>query len=196
MASATKIWEKQIAVNEQHSLYEQLKETWPCEVVEPYGMVLIIPAKVFRNEWREQLEKEGAKIYSQGYHGETCFFLKANSEGKETHEKLKRRRWTSLEDQRLRELHGKGLSFKQIGKELNRSRHSIMHKVQALGLGKASLKAQHTKQDKPSIETKNCSLEDDVVKELLAACSVLYPQYRNATAILLREASNKILEAK
>jgi len=58
------------------SLFTQLEETWPVEVVEPYGEVLVIPSKAFKPEWKTQLENENVRIYAQGYRGETCFFLK------------------------------------------------------------------------------------------------------------------------
>jgi hypothetical protein len=38
------------------------------------------------------------------------------------------------------------------------------------------------------------SESDAIVKEFLEACSLLYPKHKRACALLLKEASNKILE--
>jgi hypothetical protein len=57
-------------------LFEELSETFPAEVVEPYGEVLIVPAKAFKPEWRSMLEAEGVQIYTNAYRGQVCFFLR------------------------------------------------------------------------------------------------------------------------
>jgi hypothetical protein len=57
-------------------LFEELSETFPAEVVEPYGEVLIVPVKAFKPEWRSMLEAEGVQIYTNAYRGQVCFFLR------------------------------------------------------------------------------------------------------------------------
>jgi len=37
------------------SLFEELSQTFPLEVVEPYGEVLVVPVKAFKPEWRSRL---------------------------------------------------------------------------------------------------------------------------------------------
>jgi len=192
MATATKL-------DEQDSLFERLKEVWPSEVVEPFGEVLIIPTKAFKSEWKTKLESESVKVFVSNYGRESCFFLrkKPNNEAEnqikaETQPiKRKRRKWSSEEIEDLQRLRNEGLPHREIAKHFSRSVHAINHKLLEL----EKTENPKIKQDKPSIETKNCSLEDDVVKEILEACSLLYPTHKNACAFLLREASNKILEA-
>jgi hypothetical protein len=57
-------------------LFEELSETFPAEVVEPYGEVLIVPVKAFKPEWKSMLEAEGVQIYTNAYRGQVCFFLR------------------------------------------------------------------------------------------------------------------------
>jgi len=58
------------------SLFEELAQSFPLETLAPYGQVLVIPVKAFREEWRKQLEAEGVQVYSNAYMGQTCFFLR------------------------------------------------------------------------------------------------------------------------
>jgi hypothetical protein len=57
-------------------LFEELSETFPAEVVEPYGEVLVVPVKAFKPEWRSMLEAEGVQIYTNAFRGQVCFFLR------------------------------------------------------------------------------------------------------------------------
>jgi len=61
-------------------LFEQLSQTYPNEFVEPYGEVLVVPSKAFKQEWREQLENEGVQIYSNAFRGQACFFLRKKAQ--------------------------------------------------------------------------------------------------------------------
>jgi hypothetical protein len=58
------------------SLFEELSQTFPLEVVEPYGEVLVVPVKAFKPEWRSRLEAEGIQTYTNAYRGQVCFFLR------------------------------------------------------------------------------------------------------------------------
>jgi CHAT domain-containing protein len=68
-------------------LFEELSETFPAEVVEPYGEVLIVPAKAFKPEWRSMLEAEGVQIYTNAYRGQVCFFLRKKASNQAVQEK-------------------------------------------------------------------------------------------------------------
>jgi hypothetical protein len=57
-------------------LFEELSETFPAEVVEPYGEVLIVPVKAFKPASPFRLEAEGVQIYTNAYRGQVCFFLR------------------------------------------------------------------------------------------------------------------------
>jgi len=58
------------------SLFARLQETYPTKTVEPYGEVIVVPSRAFKDSWKEQLEHEGVKTYVTGYGGQTCFFLR------------------------------------------------------------------------------------------------------------------------
>jgi len=58
------------------SLFEELSEKFPTQVVNPYGLVVIIPSKQFKNEWKERLEVERIKIFMSNYGTQACFMLK------------------------------------------------------------------------------------------------------------------------
>jgi hypothetical protein len=70
-------------------LFEELSETFPAEVVEPYGEVLIVPAKAFKPEWRSMLEAEGVQIYTNAYRGQVCFFLRKKASNQAVQEQPK-----------------------------------------------------------------------------------------------------------
>jgi hypothetical protein len=57
-------------------LFEELSQTFPLELVEPYGEVLVVPVKAFKPEWRSRLEAEGIQTYTNAYRGQVCFFLR------------------------------------------------------------------------------------------------------------------------
>lgn len=165
-------------------LYDQLRESWPCEVVEPFGEVLVIPNRLFKPQWKAMLESEGVRIYSQAYNGETCFFLKEGN-AKPIQRKPKRR-WTTQDDALLKDLYSQGLAVRDIGSKLDRSRLAVQHRLQRLGLLTPSQPINKDVASEPS------SLNDSVVKEFLACVSELYPRYPSVCKLLLQEASNKI----
>lgn len=180
------------------SLLDQLKETWPIQDVPPFGSVVVIPNKAFKPEWKEQLQNEGVKIYAQALHNEAYLFLKANSVKPEESDisvsplRLEKRRWSSQDESTLKELHSQGLSLREIAEKLGRSKISVDHKLQTMNSTPqthAEIIEEH-KEDTPQDH------EDCIVKELLSACSLLYPSHRQACALLLREASTQVLHEK
>jgi hypothetical protein len=62
--------------SKQNSLLEQLKDRFPIQDIPPYGSVLVVPAKLFKNGWKERLEIEGVKIYVSNYGSQACFFVR------------------------------------------------------------------------------------------------------------------------
>ena len=114
------------------SLFKELSQIYPLEVVEPYGEVLVVPNKAFKPEWKERLEAENVKIYANAYRGQACFFLRKTSrtEGfKAEVEKKKLRRWTEQEEKRLLELANEGLSLEEIAERLGRTPQAIRVKL-------------------------------------------------------------------
>ena len=168
-------------------LFEDLKEAWPTEDVSPYGLVVIIPTKIFKGEWRQKLENEGVKIYSQSFHGETCFFLKKRNQNEAEVEvqpiNFAHKTWSQTEIAELLRLRSEGLSYREIAKKLNRSLHSVYHKSKQ----QADNKVSETSETKTEPK-----LNDDVVKELLSACSLLYPSHKRACKLLLEQAAKQV----
>ena len=174
-------------------LFEELAHSFPSEVVSPYGEVLIIPCKAFKSEWRQKLENEGVKIYSQGFNGEMCFFLKKRNQNESEVEvqpiNFAHKTWSETEIAELLRLRSEGLSYREIAKKLNRSLHSVYHKSKQQTTLRSDNKVSEASETKTEPK-----LNDDLVKEFLNAASVLYPKHKRACAYLLKEASNKILE--
>ena len=59
------------------ALFKELSQAFSLVEVEPYGRMLVVPSKAFRQEWLPQLERENVKVYSGAHDGQACFFLKA-----------------------------------------------------------------------------------------------------------------------
>lgn len=188
------------------SLFAKLQETYPTEIVAPYGEVMVIPAKAFKNEWKEKLEAEGVKTYVTSHAGQACFFLRKveqrkqsqdpsaieePSEAKSEEKPIKTGFWTPEERTALKELYSQEVSLEEISKKLGRSVFSVGAEIRYL----PELKRKHAKKPKEKLEETKPKTEDpDLVKEFLSACSLLYPSHPKACAFLLKEASNKILE--
>lgn len=201
MANATKIWEApQINLE---SLYEQLSQTFPVEDVHPYGSVLVVPKEAFRSEWESQLRSEGIQIYTNSYNGRVCFFLRKKNSNSETLEGKSKPTPTSSEQpkpfvwnneliEKLKALRLKGLGHRAIARELNLKPHQAYRKMKQLGLiGKDN---SLIVKPKPKVEALNCeSGNDGLFKEYLEASQLLYPRFKKACAVLLREAS-RVLE--
>ena len=59
------------------ALFKELSQAFSLVEVEPYGRMLVVPSKTFRQEWLPRLERENVKVYSGAHDGQACFFLKA-----------------------------------------------------------------------------------------------------------------------
>lgn len=178
---------------------DQLKETWPIENIEPFGEVVVIPAKAFKEEWKEQLLS--VKIYAQAYHGEACLFLKEKNGIESKQEEIEhkpeliprksKRHWTQEEDEELRQLYEeRGLSIHVISKNMDCCPQTIRNHITQLGLSDSQT---HTEAENLKTQDMTSINEDSLVKELLAASAQLYPNYRRVCSMLLRQASEKIL---
>lgn len=173
-------------------MLDELRSAWPCEVVAPYGEVLIIPSKSFRREWDQQLKSEGHRTYMQGFNGETCVFVKVEKQAVTPIERrAKKRPWTSQDDSRLKELHGQDLTAREIGAELDRTKVAVLHRIKRLGLRSV----EHSKST-ATATLGPANMGDDVFKEFLSAVNVLFPSHRVVCSYLLRELASKIMETK
>jgi len=172
------------------SLLDSLKERFKVEQTE-YGNCVVIPKREWTTlpaNWEAQLEKEGAKVFTQSWNGEAAFFVKMAEATKQR--KLRLRRWTEEDIAKLKQLHSENLTIGTIAKELGRSYFGVQHMIERLQLPRDVRRREAAPDPTPKGN-------DDVVKEFLSACSLLYPSHRQACAYLLREASKQILaEAK
>jgi len=177
------------------SLLDTLKERFKVEQTE-YGTCLIIPKKQWTElpvGWEQQLAKEGVKVFSQSWNGEAAFFIKLAAV------KLRKRRWTEEDNAKLKTLYGQNYGIGTIAKELGRTYPSTQHQIERLGLPIAYHRTveTHVADPTPKPSDNVVANNNEVVKEFLSACSLLYPTHKTACAFLLKEASNKILaEAK
>jgi len=191
--------EQMAATSEKRSLFQKLQETYPTENLQPYGLITIVPAKAFKDEWKEKLEAEDVKIYTNNYGSQVCFFLKKTEqkpiEAKSEKKPLKIGFWTLEEETTFKELYSQGLSVKQIAERLNRSVFVVAAKVRYL---KPQIRKEKPEEAKPKTKDKEVadpsSLNDDVVKEFLEASALLYPSHKTACAFLLKAASDRIME--
>jgi hypothetical protein len=120
--------------------------------------------------------------------------------------------WTPEDEAKLRDLYSKGVNCSEIAEQLGRTKNAVYKKafkmhlkspIQQIQKKPAALKAKpqaslhETRlEDKVKPEPRSASIlvDDDVVKEFLAAAQRLYPEYPHACAYLLQLASNKILK--
>jgi len=113
-------------------LFEELSETFPAEVVEPYGEVLIVPAKAFKPEWRSMLEAEGVQIYTNAYRGQVCFFLRKKASNQAPQEQPQPNVVTTVTtspqniEEAVIQLIREGLGFKEIQQRLGLTSGRLM----------------------------------------------------------------------
>lgn len=199
----------QEANEEKRSLFETLRQSFLEEVIEPFGVVTVIPIKAFKSQWKERLESEGIKIYTNNYGSQICYFLKKSekkqNQGSSVIEESsiqpepdskpspvkEKKPWTLEERQILMELYSEGASVQEISQKLHRSIFSVAAAVRHLP---EPLKRKYTTKPKadPEIAAAQASLDDSIIKEFLLAATVLYPKYRRASAFLLKEISSKM----
>lgn len=162
------------------SLFETLKETYLNERVEPYGDVVIVPIKAFQNEWKEQLEADGVKIFSSNYGMQSAFFLRKGKRQASTTEKSSTQqeepvsekeetikgKWNFEETQELSQLYSQGKTMQEIAQQLNRTVPSVTNKIHELGLSKPSVEVL-AKSQKPVKKKPWTHEERNKLKELL-----------------------------
>jgi len=202
--------------DESESLFDRLQKTYPTKNIPPFGSVVILSSKVFNPAWEEKLKNEGINIFSQGYQGQAFFFLKRasqpaaiNSEDKKSmpnqNASFKKhpapRFWTPEEEEKLRDLYNKKINCNEIAKQLGRSKNAIWDKASHMHLKQSRSSPQvltpKTKLEngiEPEPRPASNLMDDEVVKEFLAAAQRLYPEFPRACAALLQIASNKILK--
>jgi hypothetical protein len=174
-------------------LFEELSCSFSLEEVEPYGRVLVVPAKVFRQEWHSQLEREGIKVYSGAYNSQACFFLKANNEAcvsEPIQESLRTstfQHWTREEEEALIKLKSEGLSYAEIAKRLGKSKGACFSKWQRLMSTQQPTPTPALIQPTNSVELPAQNVKD-AVQELIEALSMLYPNYKRVCLFLLKHA--------
>jgi hypothetical protein len=197
-------------------LLAQLKEHYPSKDVAPFGRVLMIPNRDFKGKWKDELESHGVKIYVSALNGQSIFLVKLEEADKPTAPDAEKGKalssptqepekkpdssmvkplvWTPEEERTLKTLHGQGLPAKEIAEKLGRSIFQVGAKIQHLP------KRQSKHEEKADSEVKEAaaqtSLEDGIIKEFLASASILYPQYRRASAFLLKQAADKMEQAE
>jgi len=158
-------------------LFERLLERFPTEVVNPYGEVLIIPSNRFKNEWKEKLEA-GFETFASSYGVQSCFFVRKkkqlsiqeperDSKPEAAKEKLRAK---------VKELYEQGLSGKEIAKKLG-------CKIQVVG----GLVRHFKKTKEKHEETKSNSNDPEIIRDLLASVTILYPEHRESCLVLLEE---------
>jgi hypothetical protein len=174
-----------------NGLFKELSQTFPLENVEPYGEVLVIPVKAFREEWRKQLEAEGVQVYSNAYHGQTCFFLRKKMQNQTVPEASKFEKpknvWTREEEELFLKLYNEGVGFNEICKRLGKNRMQIMGKISNLKK-QQKMKVGVLNFQPVKVEAK----ANPSFKELLEACLALYPMHSKACLILLDKAKEML----
>ncbi|MEM3699698.1 MAG: hypothetical protein QXL57_02375 [Candidatus Bathyarchaeia archaeon] len=180
-------------------LYEELCESFPLEDIHPYGFVLIVPKEVFRSEWESQLKSEGVQIYTNSYNNRVCFFLRkkntnsqAEAKPAEQPKELKPIEWNEETLRIVEKLRGQGLGYRKISQKLEEMGFKVSHTAlmkklkERNGNGAVAPMLAHSKKLNPQNE------DDSLFKEYLEASELLYPKYRKACAVLLREAAKQL----
>ncbi|MEM0095797.1 MAG: hypothetical protein QW660_04095 [Candidatus Bathyarchaeia archaeon] len=177
-------------------LYEQLAQNFPEEQT-VFGTCLLIPHNAFKPEWESQLKAEGVKVFQQSYNGRMFFFLK-KADGNQSQTvkvepaplnsklqpELKPFKWTAENLEFVRRLRAQGLSFRAIERKLR----DLGFKAHHITIAR-KLKAE----SKPKPNVENIPNDDGLFQEYLESAMQLYPRYKRASAVLLKEAA-RILE--
>ena len=190
-------------------LFEELSATFPAEIIEPYGEVLIVPVKAFKPEWRSMLEAEGVQIYTNAYRGQVCFFLRKKASNQAPQEQPQPNVGSgeptssqltpqpqNIEDavvQLIRE----GLGFKEIQERLGLTSGRLMGVFSSLSrkgvlqkLGwvperqkrKASTREAKVEPTEPSLNTSNLP-----IREMLEASLMLLDSHPKVVRLLLQK---------
>lgn len=175
-------------------LFEELSQTFPSEVIEPYGEVLVVPCKSFKNEWRSQLEAEGVQIYTNSFMGQVCFFLRKKRRNQAVLEEAGRNEAEpkpSIEEEVVK-LIRQGLGFNEIQQRLGLTRTQLMGRISALSRKGVLASVGWTpkrRMRKPSTrEEKNEPASNLNVRELLEASLKLLESHPKVAKFLLQKA--------
>ena len=194
------------------SLYNELSQKFPTQVVEPFREpVLIIGVKEFKGEWEEQLKREGCKILVSDYLGRASLLIrkvdngmsqtenKAHNEPCETGKSVKnqhgkRKPWSKEKEQKLKELFMQGYSYDRLAEIFGRNKKCIQQKCYDLGLKRKSVKPNPTPKPnpKPKSNPNSQALNMTEIQEFLEGSLQLLPSYPQAAKILLKEAINQL----
>lgn len=164
------------------SLFEQLQQRFPIDLVQPYGKVMIIPSKAFKTEWSLRLKDEGFESFSSSYGVQSCFFVRKKKkpsiqEPERDSKPVKEKKpLTPEEREMLIRLHQNGSTAKQIAEKLG-------CKIQVIGGVIRHLKKSKEKHE----ETKSNSNDPEIIRDLLASLTILYPEHAKACIVLLDE---------
>jgi len=183
-------------------LFEELSETFPAEVVEPYGEVLVVPAKAFKPEWRSMLEAEGVQIYTNAYRGQVCFFLRKKASNQAPQEQPQPNVVTTVTtspqniEEAVIQLIREGLGFKEIQQRLGLTHAQLMGYMSSLrkkgvlnSVGwipqrkrKASTREAKVEPAKPSLNASNLP-----IREMLEASLKLLDSHPKVVRLLLQK---------
>ncbi|MEM3551658.1 MAG: hypothetical protein QXV01_11280 [Candidatus Bathyarchaeia archaeon] len=176
-------------------LYEILSESFPEENT-VFGLCLLIPHSAFKPEWNEQLAKEGVKVFQQSYNGKMFFFLKKSNSNNQTVEaeakiseelkpepkELKPIMWNEQTYAFIEKLQKEGLGYRKIAERF---------REMGVKTNATSLSQKMRKRNKANLDSRN-NEDDSLFKELLEASQLLYPKYKKACVLLLREAAKQL----
>lgn len=166
-------------------LYETLSKQFLQREVEPYGSVLIVPSKLFKNEWQNELSREDIRVYQGAYDGQTCFFLKAPTQNNITKKAnpTSSRGWSREQEEQLRQLLEQGLSYSEIANRLGKKKGAVIGK--AVRMRKA--KCEPARDSNPE---KN----PDFLNEFLEALTLLYQHGHRRVCLFLLKNSFEIMK--
>lgn len=173
------------------SLFQELQQKFLIETIQPFGKVVIVPSKAFKNEWKGKLENEECETFVSSYGMKSCFLVRRKKKHSEPSSVIEEspaqkvdkpspvkenKPLTAQKKARVKELYLQGVSGKEIALKLG-------CKIQVIGGMVRHFKKPKEKQ----AETKSNSNDPDIVKELLSACSLLYPSHPQVCLFLLKE---------
>ena len=142
------------------------------------------------------MKQEGVKVFQQSYRGKLFFFLKKNSENSSLNAKPSQPKpkpkpieWNEKTIQEIKHMREQGYSFPKIAEIFQRRGFQINKGT--LRVKFWMLTKNQKQQNIEKVENANCE-PDNLFFELVEASKILYPKFKNACALLLREASKRI----
>jgi len=167
-------------------LFEELCEKFPTKVVNPFGEVLIIPSRSFKNEWKERLEAEEIQMFMSNYGSQSCFLLRKKKqesspvieESSVQNEADKpspvKKKLTPEQRATIKQLHQEGISGKEIANKLGCSIQTIGGVIRHL--------------PKPKEKHGEIKANDlAIIREFLSAINKLLPSHARTCLVLLEE---------